>query len=169
MFIAHLPAAFIALKTAPIRLAPQLTVAFLIGSVLPDSDLAYFYLLDGRQHHHHDYFTHRPMLWITLLLISFVVTHHGLRAITALSSGALLHLLLDSISGKIGWLWPLSDWAEPVIPVPATHDHWVMSFLTHWTFKVEIAITLIAIIVAFRATKNPAQRTGFLGKFLKKA
>ena len=152
MFIAHLPAAYVALKATPLKPTPIAFAVFLAGSVAPDLDLAYFYLLDGQQHHHHGYLTHRPAFWIALLLIGLAMSHSRFRAATtALSAGALLHLLLDSIVAQISWLWPLSDWSAPVVSVPATHEFWVLSFLTHWTFKIEIVICLIAAATYWRA------------------
>ncbi len=158
MFISHLPSAYLISKSAPVRLTPAACFAFLIGSVLPDLDIVYFYLIDARQQHHHDYLTHRPILWLVLCIVALTLRHfrHS-RTMAAIGAGVLLHLLLDSICGKIAWLWPLSDWAEPLVVVPATHDFWVMSFLTHWTFKVEVVITLIATISYIRSTKNPAR------------
>jgi len=53
-------------------------------------------------------------------------------------------MALDSIAGSIAWGWPLSAAAYPLVVVHPTHGHWILSFLNHWTFKVEIALTLIA-------------------------
>ena len=158
MFIAHLPAAYLVLKSAPFKLGATASTAFLIGSIAPDVDMAYFYLIDGRQHHHHDYLTHRPVLWYLVLLLGLCLSQTRLgKSCLALGLGALLHLLLDSITGKIGWLWPVLGWTAPLVVVPATHDFWVVSFLSHWTFKVEVAITLIAAYTFRRTTKNPAR------------
>ena len=74
MFIAHLPAAYLVLKSAPFKLGATASTAFLIGSIAPDVDMAYFYLIDGRQHHHHDYLTHRPVLWYLVLLLGLCLS-----------------------------------------------------------------------------------------------
>ncbi|WEJ09073.1 hypothetical protein [Sinorhizobium prairiense] len=67
MFIAHLPAGYIlthciARKNETIR-SRALAVG-LIFSVLPDLDLLYFFLGDGRRTPHHDYWTHLPIFWL---------------------------------------------------------------------------------------------------------
>ena len=148
MFIGHLPAGYLAARTLWPDTARTIMIAALIGSVLPDIDMLYFYLIDARSTHHHEYITHRPILWLGVLLAGLFLRR---TPIIALGLAALLHMVLDSIVGKIAWGWPISHHAEPFVVVPATHDFWVFSFLTHWTFKVEIAITLLALFVAWRA------------------
>jgi hypothetical protein len=46
--------------------------ASVIGALIPDVDMIYFHLVDNRQHHHHSYFTHYPILWLGLLIISMI-------------------------------------------------------------------------------------------------
>lgn len=151
MFIAHLPAAYVALRLWPRALSRRASTAFLAGAVAPDLDLIWFYTLGARAVHHHDYITHRPALWLALLLATW--PHPAARA---LSLGALLHLALDTVTGKVAWLWPLSARATPLVAVPATQDHWVLSFLLHWSFGLELAILALATALALRTIKNPA-------------
>lgn len=161
MFIAHLPAGYLLFKSSPWRLSAPVFAAGLVGALLPDIDMAYFFLVDQRAHHHHNYLTHRPALWLAVACLGLALrrTSAGRMAL-ALGVGALLHMLLDSVVGQIGWLWPLSDWAAPLVTVQATHDVWVMSFVAHWTFKLEIAITLLALATFWRTQKSPAQKAG---------
>jgi len=62
MFIAHLPAGYMLSKGVVAlghlrRLGEQtkrrLIAAGMIGAIIPDIDLLYFYLIDHRQHGHH--------------------------------------------------------------------------------------------------------------------
>jgi len=58
MFIAHLPAGYLGglalARRAGAQLRRRVILAFMLGSVLPDIDMLYFYLLDdGRTLHHH--------------------------------------------------------------------------------------------------------------------
>jgi inner membrane protein len=75
MFIAHLPAGYVMarLLARRARLRGRAGVRFLwagaIGAIAPDFDLAYFYLVDGRQHNHHSYVTHYPVIWIAAMLV----------------------------------------------------------------------------------------------------
>ncbi len=146
MFIAHLPAAYLLSHCHPTlsRLRP----AFLVGALLPDADMLVFYLWDHGSVHHHDYLTHRPIVWAALLGIGLIRRSSWWgRQAAVISIGALTHLMLDSIAGNIAWGWPVTAAARPLIAVPATQDWWVMSFVLHWTFAVEILICLLALWV----------------------
>lgn len=158
MFIAHLPAAYIALRAFSPRhpLSRPTTVAALLGGVAPDLDLAWFYLVDARQHHHHDYLTHRPALWAGAFLLCLLLAHRTSRArpLAAFFGAALLHLALDSVTGRIAWAWPLSDTASPLIVIPALHPQWQLNFLTHWSFLIEPAICLLAATLMIHKRKT---------------
>ena len=69
MFIGHLPGAYLLVRPFSERLPAALFPAAMVGSVLPDIDLLAFYFVDNRAHHHHDYLTHRPILWAGMLLV----------------------------------------------------------------------------------------------------
>ena len=145
MFIGHLPGAYLLVRPFSERLPAALFPAAMVGSVLPDIDLLAFYFVDNRAHHHHDYLTHRPILWAGMLLAGLALRRWRPGAVLAgLGLGGLIHMALDSIAGKIAWAWPLSDFARPLVAVPATRSHWILSFLIHWTFLVEIAVCLAA-------------------------
>lgn len=152
MFVAHLPAAYLAVRGLRPQTTRTVLAAVLAGSVLPDIDLLWFYLVDARQHHHHAYLTHKPALWAVLALIG---CWRGNSVLLGVAAGALLHLLLDSIVGQVTWAWPFSDWSAPMVTVPATQDWWVASFLLHWTFAVEIAICALAAVVWYRSRPHP--------------
>lgn len=67
MLVAHVPAAYL----LSVRLRDsRLQAAFLIGSVAPDLDMLLFYFRDARSVHHHEYLTHRPILWVGMLLLA---------------------------------------------------------------------------------------------------
>ena len=151
MFVAHLPAAYLAVRAIRPDVTRTVMAAVLAGSVLPDIDLVWFYLVDARQHHHHDYLTHKPLVWALLALVGCV---RGSTIAIGVAAGAMLHLMLDSIAGQITWGWPLSDWAVPLVVVPATRDWWVASFLLHWTFAVELMICTAASVVWFLSGKG---------------
>ncbi|MCP3971664.1 MAG: metal-dependent hydrolase [Rhodobacteraceae bacterium] len=150
MIVGHLPASYLAFRYLSPRRWPRAAVAAgIAGGMFPDIDIAWFYLVDGRAHHHHDYLTHRPALYALLLFA--VLTAAALRRqqppamATAFLAGTLLHLALDSVAGRIAWAWPFSDHAEPLSVVQATHSHWLLSFANHWYFQVELAVWAVAI------------------------
>lgn len=155
MLIAHLPAGYLLTRRTAPRLAkgranPRRLVAVgLTGSVLPDIDLLYFYLADGRQTLHHDYWTHIPAFWpaatlIIALLMMLARVAVPWRGIAVFLSAIFLHLTLDSVAGGITWGWPVSQQRFSLIEVPARFDWWVWSFVLHWSFLFEIAICLWA-------------------------
>ena len=70
MFIAHLPAGYLLTRFVVVKRGMAHIPSFqyrtfmalgLIGSLLPDVDMLYFYLIDNRQHLHHGYWTHIPL------------------------------------------------------------------------------------------------------------
>ncbi len=157
MMIGHLPSAYLVFKAMAPRALPR--IAFLAGmggALFPDIDLLWFYFVDNRSTHHHEYLTHRPALWLGLMIL-FLGTawlsgkRRGLVALgiigAAFCAGALTHMVFDSIAGKIFWLWPLTDHSVTLVTVQPTHSHFILSFLAHWTFKMEIAITIVAATV----------------------
>jgi len=119
MFIAHLPAGYLLAKLFKIEqtketLSEKTIISLaLIGSVLPDFDLIYFYLFDNRQHLHHSYWTHIPVYWVLIyvsaMTLSQIIKHKKLFYIsTILFCCIILHLILDTMVGGILWLYPFS-------------------------------------------------------------
>lgn len=161
MFIGHLPGAYLVFRTVGPGLTKVAFAAAMIGAVAPDIDMLWFYLVDNRSHHHHDYLTHRPILWAGIAamgLLSRLALPRAGTIVAAFGAGGLVHMALDSIVGKITWGWPFTDAAYPLVVVPATKSHWILTFLSHWTFAVEIAITLLAFFLwrrGKRKTREP--------------
>lgn len=159
MFLAHLPAGYLLTKEIQrgMHEAKYLWVG-LVASVLPDIDLLYFYFVDHRQTLHHEYWTHLPIFWLTLWAVIVIGNLRFKNRIVTMVShifflNVFLHLVLDTFVGGIAWLYPLGAQDIFLVTVPATHDFWVLSFLTHWSFFVEIAIIVWAI-VAFAQSKK---------------
>jgi inner membrane protein len=108
-------------------------VGILIGSVLPDLDLLWFYGPGERAVNHHFYPTH--LLWFWLLV--------ALRW-RGVALGAILHLALDTVAGGIAWLHPFSRELFVLFEVPRRDGFWVWSFVLHPTFLLEIAIVAVS-------------------------
>ncbi|MEL6887211.1 MAG: metal-dependent hydrolase [Pseudomonadota bacterium] len=147
MIVGHLAAGYLAARGLAVVGAAALFGGVLIGSVLPDIDMLWFALVDQGRVHHHNYLTHRPVIWAGLLCVGLLLRR---TSVTGVALGALLHLALDSIAGKIAWAWPVSEVAAPLVVVPATQAHWVMSFIFHWTFAMELALCALALGVFVR-------------------
>ncbi len=153
MIIGHIPANYLAAVFTS-RFTPSKAVftGILIAAVIPDLDILWFYLVDNRGHHHHSYLTHRPALWALTLGVGYLAKRPFL---IGLGIGGLVHVALDTTLGEIAWAWPLSDHAAPFIVVQPTHSHFLLSFMAHWTFLIEIMLWVIAATVAWRIRKRP--------------
>ncbi|MFK7751496.1 MAG: metal-dependent hydrolase [Sedimentitalea sp.] len=152
MFIGHFPAGYLAMRAA--RARGHVMMWGLIGAVAPDLDmLAFHFWYDGAVHHH-NFVTHRPAVWAGITVVALLGLWLGRQpwafAMLAFGAAGLLHMCLDSIVGQIAWGWPFSEAAAPLVVVSATHDWWVMSFLTHWTFGVELIVCATALLVWWR-------------------
>lgn len=151
MFVGHLPAGYI-LSSAFKDKSAQ--VAVLVGSVLPDIDLVYFYTVGQRAVVHHAYWTHMPFFWMCVCLILWpilkAIKPNLVIALPALFCGVILHLILDSITGSVFWLMPFSDWSLTLVTVPALYKPWQLNFIFHWTFALEIFVCGLAGFLFFR-------------------
>lgn len=163
MLIAHLPAGYILGKLLthinPSQ-RPQHWLLFFVctGAVLPDIDFLYFHLIDNRQHHHHSYWTHYPITWISLallssLLIKLKLRWSGIWYVVYLSSGGILHVILDSFAGSIRWLIPFSSEGFSLFTVNPGFTPWWLNFILHWVFLIELIILLIAAVL-YRKTNT---------------
>jgi len=153
MFIGHLPAGYVLTKTMQkkIKTTKYLLIG-LIASFLPDIDILYFYLIDNRQNLHHGYWIHIPFYWLIIGVITFI-TISLLKKKDYLIAGAIffanifLHLILDTIVGKVEWLYPFTDKAYFLFDVPSIYGFWVYNFIFHWTFLPEIIMMIWAICI----------------------
>jgi inner membrane protein len=145
MLIAHLPVGYVVARLSKVPRA--VFWGLLIGSVLPDFDMLWFLFVDHGSVHHHSYLTHRPLVWIVLTIVGVLASS---RLIMGIGAGALLHMLLDSIAGQIAWGWPFSHDTVTLVVVPATHSHWILSFMAHWTFAVELVLCVVALWIWMR-------------------
>jgi len=172
VFIAHIPVGLaLGRYISRRRLGMPVVIVASFGAIFPDLDLIRFYLFDNHQRHHHDYWTHIPVVWGAIILGWFMVSKLCRRSFGILPSvffaAVMSHLVLDSMAGAIEWLWPISDKGFSLVSVPATHTKWYLSFLAHWTFAVEIFISLAALCMALtpygykdpKDTGAPASKT----------
>lgn len=139
--------------------------AGIIGALAPDFDMSYFYLIDHRQTHHHKYVTHWPMLWLSLVSASAVWFRLSRAPKPAFLSlvfclGGVLHVILDSFVGDVWWFAPFVDRPFALFTVPAVFKPGWLNFILHWSFAVELAICLWALLIYRRRSKPSLRRTG---------
>lgn len=160
MIIGHFPAGYILTKLLANRLknysfnSNHFFLAGLIGAIIPDVDMFYFYLIDHQQHHHHTYWSHYPLLWLSLTLSSILWFQISTKKTTALlgfifSINGFMHILLDTINGDMWWLAPFYDVSFAIITVPARYHPWWLNFILHWSFGFEILVIGWAILLLF--------------------
>ncbi|GAA2828334.1 inner membrane protein [Aminobacter aminovorans] len=160
MLIAHLPAGFILgmLARNVSGNARAIMPAALLGSVAPDLDMFYFYLVDGQQTHHHSYVTHWPLFWLWLGCVVMPLVGRlwprFAKAGLVFFVAAMLHMMLGSIAAPMLWLMPFSDFSVELVTIPARYPHWVLSFVLHWIFALEITICAWAAFLAVRQLRQ---------------
>lgn len=70
------------------------------------------------------------------------------------SAGWLLHMVQDSVVGDIWWFAPFIDRPFALFTVPALHTPWWLNFLLHWSFALELAICVGAVITFRRRQRS---------------
>lgn len=153
MFFAHLPAGYLVsrwLKPANQKIHFKWTLAAgMIGGVFPDIDLLYLYFFDATPQHHHTYWPHLPIVWLAVGAFMWMAARHRPRAfrqaLMAFLLGWLSHLLLDSFTGDIWWLYPFIDKPYSLAQVDSLYQPWWMNFLLHWSLTLELVIIVFAI------------------------
>ena len=160
MFIAHMPAGFLLARYVLRKEQdhPAYISLFLIGliaSIAPDFDLAYFYLIDNRQHPHHSYWTHIPVYWMGIYFVLLYPIYKyfnclGVKVLSLVLFCGLLHMSLDSFASGIRWLYPLTTEYFGLWRITSVYNWWVANYLFHWTFLIELIITSTAAIVAWQ-------------------
>ena len=120
--------------------------AAIVGAVLPDIDLLFFYFVDDRAIHHHRYWVHVPFFWAVLASVTLPVLWTSRYRLVAIAFiiVILMHLALDSIGGGIMWLAPFNTELVKLVTVQPTQSLWIFSFLPHWTFLFEVPIWIFA-------------------------
>jgi inner membrane protein len=172
MLIAHGPAGYLLTKLiSPFllknykeqsekdRVYNYLLAAGIIGGIAPDFDFIYHIFIDSTRTPHHSYITHMPIFWIGLcLLFSGLGKFFKNTTITAVAitfcAAAMLHLTLDTFTGVIYWLYPISGQGFNIVKVADVHLGWVQNFTHHWTFIFEIAIFMFAMAVYLRVKET---------------
>lgn len=157
MIVGHLPSGYILGRVLGVG-TPALMLACVTGAVFPDFDLLFFYLVDDRAIHHHRYWVHAPGFWliasVVIAPILWFTSRKLLTLFAAFFAGNFFHVLLDSITGEIMWGWPFSTELLSLITVQPTHSHFVLSFMAHWTFWLEIALWAVAVGLFSRRTRH---------------
>ena len=169
MIIGPLPAGYIMAKLAYSRfhrnIADYSKFMFwgVLGSVAPDFDMFYFYLIDHRRTHHHKYLTHSPIVWIGVLGLAILLFYSKTNrkvsvCILMFAVSGFVHLMLDSTVGDVWWLSPFIDKPFSLATVPALYKPWWLNFILHWSFGLELVVLLWAALIWRRVPDNSPRR-----------
>lgn len=129
-----------------------------LGAIFPDLDMFYFYLLDNRQTHHHEYWTHLPCVWLVAGIIVFIcrfIFSDNKKTILGVLfiGGGFIHLMLDSLVGDVWWLYPFIDKPYALFTVPARYSPWWLNFILHWSFLAEVLILFCSLALFAKKSK----------------
>ncbi|HEX8394546.1 MAG TPA: metal-dependent hydrolase [Longimicrobium sp.] len=170
MFIAHIPAGYLATRallrrlSVPAHARRRLMMVGVAASVLPDADLLWWHFVDHRRQVHHAYLTHIPLACLVAFAIAALVLRLARARRQAWIAGAIvavnvmLHLLLDTVAGGIRWAWPMSGHEFALSAPTARYGFWIGNFVMHWTFALEVLITAAALWVWWRARREASPR-----------
>ncbi|MBN1578751.1 MAG: metal-dependent hydrolase [Chitinispirillaceae bacterium] len=172
MLIAHAPAGYLLTRLLSRTLfkdivLPQRTNRFyqilmcagILGGIFPDFDFIYHIFIDSDHTSHHSYLTHLPMFWLSVWLILFAIgrmrkDRRFVAVATTFCASVMLHLVFDTITGKIYWLYPFVRTGVNVFKVADVHIWWVHNYTHHWTFLIEIVIIAAAMIIFLRVKET---------------
>ena len=158
MLIAHIPSGYLVAKAFKQK-KKSVIISSLIFSIWPDLGLIYFYLFDTTSIIHRQYFPHLPVVMVSVLFVTLPLYRmkffEKLRIYYQLFFvNWFIHLVLDTFTERIFWLYPLSNHGFQFIEIPATFNHWIISFVFHWSFAVELAIVAFALVLFLRARRS---------------
>ena len=143
------------------RLYQLLMITGILGGILPDFDFIYHIFIDSARTSHHSYWTHLPIFWLAVWVVLFAIgqwrrNRRFIAVSTTLCASAMLHLIFDTLTGTIYWLYPFSRAGVNMFKVADVHIWWVHNYTCHWTFLIEIAIIATAMIVFLRVKETAA-------------
>ncbi|WP_170416435.1 metal-dependent hydrolase [Ruegeria atlantica] len=158
MLTAHLPSGYCLGKLS--RFHGWTFAAAVLGSVLPDADLLFFYFIDQKAIHHHRYWMHIPLFWAVIagVALSLLWNSRFKQVAIAFFAAIFLHLILDSVGGGIMWLAPFNTELWALVAIPPRYPHWVLSFLLHWTILIEVLIWAWAVYFFLKQRRYCAAR-----------
>lgn len=146
----------------------QLLLWGTLFAFLPDLDMFYSFkkakgfTIQDNSIEHRDYFTHAPLLWLSIGLIIIFLSQNTfikyLGLIFWLSSWS--HFILDSINGDIRWLYPFSQKSYSLSHIKSKPINHPQKFFPYWseylkgyvinsqlTFLLEIILIFAALMI----------------------
>jgi inner membrane protein len=134
----------------------QITILYIISmivAIFPDIDIIYYYLINAttrhRQHITHSLFLYL-FIWLLFYLVGFFKKSRILKSVGfILFIGGFSHLVLDSTTTGVPWLYPFSSRTWGLLLLPWFNFNFVYEHLFLFTLSVEILIFLLALNILF--------------------
>ncbi len=158
MLISHFPVGYIVTKV--FNKVTKENIPFvkfgLLFSLWPDLDLFYFYFINRKLTFHHLYFTHLPFVLLICAVIAIPINMINFRqSLKSIYNFFVIswfaHLVLDTFTGGIAWLYPYNKKIFILINIPPSYSNWLLSFIFHWSFIIEICLVLLAGALAIKS------------------
>jgi inner membrane protein len=155
MIIAHLPAGYITCRLLFNKFkhrvdSPKAYLFWgLLGSVAPDFNHLYFWFFDIEQEHHR-VFTHYPSFWEVLVIGSvlwLLVARRSQNPVSAFmfSIGGFIHMILDTVTGHVFWLAPISYKPFSIGNMVETANPCLVDHSPEWSYGIELVILVWAL------------------------
>jgi hypothetical protein len=166
MIFSHLPAGFITTYATKKVWRKGLTKRqtfwiFVIGTlagILPDVDVLYYYV--GSELSHREIITHTPILYAVISLVLFLFGYFAKNRFVK-SAGCvvlfstIVHLVLDSTTAGVLWLFPFSKRLYGMLSIPFLGQGFYSQHLFVFTLSLELLIFLVLFnLIIFWKTRR---------------
>lgn len=174
MIFSHAPAGFLVTyatkKIWDKNLTKRQTLwIFIIGTfsaILPDFDVLYFYLFKADSTHR-ELFTHSFFIYLVIALIIFLVgfllKKQFIKSISIVFFFSILsHLLLDSLTAGVLWLYPFNNYLYGLLSISCMNDGFYGQNLFVFTLSVEVLMfVLLFNLIAHIKSKSKKFKISF--------
>ena len=121
----------------------------MLAAILPDFDLIYFVFQGNNEFGHRYYFSHKPFIYLALLVVLYIVYLFNKKAwfktaLIVFFVNVFLHFILDSYFVGISWLWPYNNKLFGLVELNYQLGGRGMAYFHHWYFGVEVLLWLLA-------------------------
>jgi inner membrane protein len=166
---AHLPAGYITCRllysTFEKRIHAYSTYLFwgLFGAVAPDLDRFLQVMSDSSDETlKHDYFTHYPLFWLLLCMISYMwlSSSNNQNPVSAFmfSLGGFIHTILDTVIGRISWFAPFSQEKYGIVSLVRHYDPSMLPDFWNFGYLLDFLIILWAFTLWSKSRKGKEGR-----------
>jgi len=134
----------------------------MFGAVAPDLDHFLQVMPDPSDEPHHYYFTHFPLFWLLLCMISYVwlSSSNNQNPLSAFmfSLGGFIHTMLDTVIGSIYWFAPFSDEEYGIVSFVKYYDPSKLPDFWNFGYVLDFLVILWAFTLWSKSRKDKEGR-----------